>query len=282
MDQRIKLLGELSFFWAVIASFVLLTAWKKKFFKVTFSPKNKIVISFGHVLIAFAIYLTTVIFITPLILKVLNITTQTYSAISYVSISNILSFLLVALFLGIYYFKKFNLFRLNIPLWDNDFYKNLKVAFVGWIIVTPLVLFFSQFSDLIVSKIFKIEKMPDQLAVSYVKTSLDSPIYFFLAFFTVVFLAPIVEETLFRGFLQTWLKKHLGPIFSIILTSIFFVVFHFSTSQKIGNIVILSALFPLAFFLSFIYEKQKTLICPILLHAIFNLSSILSLALISS
>jgi len=281
MDQRVKLLGELSFFWGIIATFVLLIAWKKNFFKVIFSQKDKITISFGHVLLAFAIYLSTVLFITPLVLKILNITTQTHSSISFVSISNILSFLLVALFLGIYYLKNFKIFRSNIPIWNGNFYKNLKVAFVGWLVVTPLVLFFSQFSDLIVSKNFQIEKMPDQLAVSYVKMSLDSPIYFFLAFFTIVFLAPIVEETLFRGFLQTWLKKHLGPILSIIATSLLFVAFHFSTSQKVGNVVILSALFPLAFFLSFIYEKQKTLICPILLHAIFNLSSILSLALIS-
>jgi len=281
MDQRLKLLGELSFFWGVIATFVLLIAWKKHFFSVVFSPKDKISISFKHVLGAFAIYLITVILITPLALKILNVTSRTHSSLSFVSISNILSFLLVAVFLAIYYLKNFKLFSYNIPILNSSFSKNLKVAFVGWLIVTPLVLFFSQLSDLIVSRSFQVEKMPDQLAVSYVKMSLDSPVYFFLAFLTIVFLAPIVEETLFRGFLQTWLKKYLGPIVSIIATSLLFVTFHFSTTQKIGNIVILSALFPLAFFLSFIYEKQKTLICPILLHAIFNLSSILSLALIS-
>jgi CAAX protease family protein len=280
MELRIRLLIELSFFWGAVSLIAFLIAWKRNFFKISNALKNEITINFTNVLTAFFIYLIAVIIVSPIVLKILSISLSTHSILAYISISNMISFFLIALLLSAYYLKNLKLFEANIKINSNHFSNDFKVAFIGWAVATPFVLFFSQVSDLIISKYFQVENIPDQIAVNYVKMSMGNPLYFLMAFFTIVVLAPITEEILFRGFLQTWLKKHVGIFLSIIFTSIIFTFFHFSTSQKIGNIVVLSALFPLAFFLSFIYEKQKTLICPIFLHAIFNLSSILSLMLI--
>ena len=47
-----------------------------------------------------------------------------------------------------------------------------------------------------------------------------------LAFVALVVAAPIIEEVIFRGFLFSRLKKHLGVILSIIGTSLVFAVLH--------------------------------------------------------
>ena len=90
----------------------------------------------------------------------------------------------------------------------------------------------------------------------------------------------ILEEFLFRGVLQNFLKKYFKRDVSIIITSLVFAFFHYSPSQKLSNISIIGSLFVLACFLSFLYERQKSLFAPIFLHATFNAISIINLIFI--
>ncbi|MEG0037325.1 MAG: CPBP family intramembrane glutamic endopeptidase [Victivallaceae bacterium] len=88
---------------------------------------------------------------------------------------------------------------------------------------------------------------------------------------TTVLVIPFTEELLFRGFLQSWLRKK-GRTFAIITTSLIFAGLHFSPSQADGNFILIPSLFLVSLFLGLVYEKEKNLLAPYLLHALFNLS----------
>jgi membrane protease YdiL (CAAX protease family) len=82
-------------------------------------------------------------------------------------------------------------------------------------------------------------------------------------------LAPIQEELLFRGLLQTTLRSYLNrPWIAIAATSALFAGVHFP------NITHMPALFALAMGLGYSYEKSGSLWQPIFMHALFNATAI--------
>ncbi len=117
----------------------------------------------------------------------------------------------------------------------------------------------------------------EQTAVRFLMQVKETPLSLFLALFTIVVAAPIIEEYLFRGVFQSYLRKNLGSIKAIILTSAIFSLFHFSPSQGIQNISIILSLFILSLYLGFVFEKTRSLISSITLHLIFNLASALKI-----
>lgn len=118
----------------------------------------------------------------------------------------------------------------------------------------------------------------EQLAVQQLKTTINDPYLFILSIFSVIILVPFMEELLFRGFLQSYLKKHLGIKGAIFLTAFLFAVVHFAPSQKEGNFQLIGALFVLSCFLGLIYEKEESLWAPIALHTAFNGASVLMIS----
>jgi uncharacterized protein len=114
----------------------------------------------------------------------------------------------------------------------------------------------------------------EQVAVKHLKFTISDPLLFWPTVIAVISLVPMLEETLFRGFLQTWLKKILNTGKAILVTSVVFTCFHFSTSQGINNIELLASLFLLSCYLGFIYEKQQSLWASIGLHGTFNAISV--------
>lgn len=96
-----------------------------------------------------------------------------------------------------------------------------------------------------------------------------------------ILLAPVGEELLFRGVLQTGLKKvmpyrrHtlLHRWLAILFTALIFGFMHTGTPQYIP------ALFMLAVVLGYIYERTGSLTIPILIHILFNGRSMLWYAL---
>jgi membrane protease YdiL (CAAX protease family) len=94
----------------------------------------------------------------------------------------------------------------------------------------------------------------------------------------IVILVPFIEELLFRGFLQSFLKRYVERKWAIVITAALFAIVHFAPSQKEGNVQLIGALFILACFLGFAYEKEGTLWAPIGLHVAFNGASVLMIA----
>ncbi len=150
----------------------------------------------------------------------------------------------------------------------------------SWLVVFPLVTFFSSIFSIFIYAVFRVQKIPDQVAIYFLKATMNNPIYFILAMITIVILAPILEEFFFRGIVQNFFKKFLNRWLSIIFTSLVFAFVHFSYTQKLANITIVGSIFIFSLFLGFIYEKQKSLISPIFLHATFNAINVLNLLFI--
>jgi membrane protease YdiL (CAAX protease family) len=80
--------------------------------------------------------------------------------------------------------------------------------------------------------------------------------------FTIV-LAPIAEETLFRGILYPSIKQSGHPRWALWGTSVLFSVMHF-------NVATLLPLLFLALVLVYLYESSDSLLAPIATHSMFN------------
>ena len=90
------------------------------------------------------------------------------------------------------------------------------------------------------------------------------------AIFGAVVLAPLAEEVLFRGLLQSMLRTHFGhPWPAVIVASLMFASVH-ATAEPQG----VPALFVLSLALGYNYERTGRLWSPIVLHAVFNAAMI--------
>jgi uncharacterized protein len=152
-------------------------------------------------------------------------------------------------------------------------------AALTWLYSFPLVLFVNQTLEIVLTKVFGLVHLPDQVAVRFLKSTFANPVFFILAVLSIVVLAPLIEETLFRGFLQSYIRRQLGSKYAILVTAACFSAFHFASGQGLGNISIIMSLFVLALFLGFLYEKQGSLRASIFLHGLFNAISVMNLYL---
>ena len=91
-------------------------------------------------------------------------------------------------------------------------------------------------------------------------------------FFTAAIAAPFFEEFLFRGFLLPSLTRYLPVWSSIFFSSLIFAAAHLSLSE----IIPLTAL---GIVLGVVYTRSRNLLAPILLHALWNSGTLISLFL---
>ncbi len=140
---------------------------------------------------------------------------------------------------------------------------------LSFILSYPLVITLGQMIKQVANEVFQIVEK-DQTAVRALKQALDDPAMSAVMIFCIVGIVPVVEEMLFRGYLQTWLRGFWNSKISIVVTSVIFAVFHYSFQQGWSNIELLISLFVLSLFLGLIYEKKESLWAPIGLHVTFN------------
>jgi uncharacterized protein len=145
---------------------------------------------------------------------------------------------------------------------------------LGWFLSFPIVTVINEGLETLLKRFFHLGSY-EQVAVQFVKNAMASPFSLTFALLAIVVFAPLIEEFLFRGMLQTYFKRHLGVKAAILLSSLAFALFHFAPSQGLGNIPLLVSLFLLGGYLGFLYERQGSLWAPIGLHLTFNLFSAL-------
>lgn len=152
--------------------------------------------------------------------------------------------------------------------------KNFLIGSLTWLLSYPILITWGQVVTIILLFQFGTFHI-EQVAVQHLKKTMSAPILFWVTVVSIIFIVPMIEETLFRGFLQGWLKGWLGRTKAIIITALIFSLFHFASSQGIENIELISSLFILGCFLGFLYERQRSLLAPIGLHSTFNAISVL-------
>ena len=107
-----------------------------------------------------------------------------------------------------------------------------------------------------------------EMPESFIEFMLAKPIF---SFISVVLVAPIIEEFLFRGFLYSQLRRSfLKDWGAIVVSSLVWTAIHFQ--YEIG---ILFFLFLFGLFLGYFRIKYNSLLIPTALHAINNLLSFL-------
>ena len=238
---------------------------------------------FKHVFLGFLIYLCITLLIAPLYAKwimncldrLLTPNQKQLSLISWVNITTIGS-----AFISLTVFA-FSMRRDSwIQIWKRNgssYSFDILLGFLGWFVALPVVVCINQLLEILVYLISNVMIIPEQVAVQFLKMTVGHPFYFFLALISVLFFAPAIEEFLFRGLLQNWSKRLLNRKIAIVFSALCFSLFHFSPAQKLGNIPIIGSLFVFACFLGFVYERQKSLLSSITLHATFNALSVFNL-----
>lgn len=115
------------------------------------------------------------------------------------------------------------------------------------------------------SKILEFFQMPveAQQAVQVLQRAKGDSTMLLYHGLAAVFIAPFVEELVFRGILYPAIKQSGFHKLALWGTSIFFALIH-------GNVVIFVPLIVLAIFLTFLYETTNNLLAPILTHSFFN------------
>lgn len=166
--------------------------------------------------------------------------------------------------------------RRRIPCFFEDF----GLGCLTYLVAFPVVVACSQLTVYIVMMITG-EPPVDQLAITYLKMARTSPLLLTVALLAILVIAPVIEEFVFRGLLLTYLKQKMGRWGAIIVSAALFALFHYAPQQKASNFSLFFSLFSLAFFLGFLYERQRSLVAPIALHMTFNSISVIRILLFS-
>lgn len=219
----------------------------------------KILQMIGNILVYSLIYLmvqaaSIVAYMIPILIKYYQVKTQ--EQLMNMVYSNVYTVVMVAsiITLAIYYL----MFRKkDINLFQICQIKKVSVINVILIIISALVLSFitSSFLDL-TQNIFK-----DYSSISeeMVKGLQSIP-----GIISAVLIAPIMEETLFRGLIFNELRKNINLTASIIIQAVIFGVFHGNLAQGIYAAV-------LGIVLAVIYLWTKSIVANIIMHVSFNI-----------
>lgn len=147
-----------------------------------------------------------------------------------------------------------------------------------WCIAYPIVVVVNHGVNMLMEKWIEFP-VTDQVAVEQVKSAFSQPLLYLLTSIAIMVLVPAVEEVIFRGFLQQWLKRYFSVITSILIAAFVFALFHFSMDQGWMNVELITALFVFSLFLGAVRERYQSLNASIMLHGIFNGMSLLLLTI---
>jgi membrane protease YdiL (CAAX protease family) len=112
-------------------------------------------------------------------------------------------------------------------------------------------------------------KPVEQQAVETLRTTTSWTSRFFAGIFTIA-VAPVGEETLFRGIIYPTIKQAGFPKLAIWVTSIAFATIHLNAESFLPLLI-------LALLLILLYEKTNNLLAPITAHAVFNAAQLVNL-----
>lgn len=265
----------------VLAASITFLGWRQNFFRITTPPLlNAQLPSVRNIAGAFALFLSIELFFIPSLAggyilwkkEGMHLSTLAQGWISFLAIFlSSLGVLFYALVLPAP--KRNGLFWGGNAKGTSRFLKDFFNGIFTWLISYPWVLVMGHLVALIMLQFGPLSEM-DQVAVKQFKLSQQNPALFISMLLAIIFLVPLAEEILFRGFLQRGFRAFLAPWQAICLTSIVFALFHFSTTQGWNNIELILSLFILSCYLGFIYEKWGSIWAPMGLHMAFNAISI--------
>ncbi len=256
----------------LVAAVITLIALRNGFFQLPDQTRTPAP-TLNHMLAAFGLFLTIELLIVPALAGSYLLYWKGVRHLSSVEQGWFNDIAIIASSLGII------LYSLGLPaarrkaLYGAPVFKNMLAGAATWVLSYPWVIVSANFVALILL-FFGPLPHADQVAVKQLKISSQDPLLFTCTIVAIVALVPLAEELLFRGFLQGSLVPYLGRVRAILLSSIIFAGFHFSTSQGWDNFELILSLFILSCYLGLIYEKRGSLWAPVGLHMAFNSLSV--------
>ncbi len=129
----------------------------------------------------------------------------------------------------------------------------------GWILVGIVLVFLAQIIGSFLDKsLFQISTQSENTSSTVVAASI-SPI----AIISIVILAPLVEELVFRYATMNILMKKFKEVGSIVISALFFAIMHFDIPFIFGY-------FFIGCVLAFVYKQSKQLLVSYIVHAMMN------------
>lgn len=165
--------------------------------------------------------------------------------------------------------------------------KEIGVFLLGFIILLPLLENFLTIQNFLIEKaaqnssvIKKITDVLDQVDKMVRDTYGDllkshSMIESFLIIVVVAVVPAICEEFLFRGFVQKSFEQRFSPFISILITSLFFGLYHFNPYD-------LLALVSLGFYFGFAAYMSDSIFVPMTLHFANNFITVLAVLILGT
>lgn len=249
--------------------FVLVNFGRKKGFFTLPETYTKTAVTSGQLFLVFALFILSQAVVIPLFLE---FTSQKAQAVAGIPTG------LFVLGLAFLFMPK----KVSASIWnqsDLPWYKNAVFGVLMLLLTYPSMIAINQGVSLLVTLIHGSYDI-DQLAVAQVKKTFDDPWLFVGTIFSTALVVPFIEEFLFRGVLQSWMRERWNSRkAAIFFASIVFAVFHYSERQGVLNIELLLSLFCLSCLIGLTYERQRSLYAPIAFHSLFNLTSLLLLYL---
>lgn len=161
---------------------------------------------------------------------------------------------------------------------SSSYFYDILMGFFTWFISFPLIVSINALCEFINRHVFHWQEV-DQVAVKFLKLSASSVTTVVISIAMIIIAAPVIEEFLFRGCIQNWMRKYVGAKAAIILTSLIFAMMHYAPSQGKSNFPLIVSLCIFSLYLGFLYEKTRSLLAPIVLHATFNTISVIRILL---
>ncbi len=145
----------------------------------------------------------------------------------------------------------------------NGWRRAVLIGFVAATLFLPLGWGLQQISALFLLHFSQLGIHPEpQQAVQTLRAATGLPDHIALGIITIL-LAPLAEESLFRGILYTWIKSAGFPRLALWGTSVLFALVHM-------NFVTFLPLFVLALLLVWLYEHTGNLLASMATHGLFN------------
>jgi uncharacterized protein len=176
--------------------------------------------------------------------------------------SSVVTSLLALLIASAFFKDGLGGFGLDTKTLTRDLCRAAGVLVRVWPAVVATMIFISYIVPLITDGRIKVPSHP---MIDYANTS-NTVLALIFVGIIVTFIAPVLEEILFRGFVQTKLSENLQSRWgAIFMTSAFFAVIHGGTLWLHWP-----ALFIFSCALGYVYEKSGSLFQSIFLHGLFN------------
>lgn len=154
----------------------------------------------------------------------------------------------------------------------------VKLGLFTYLMYIPWAAIGASLSKLILSQVYEGSDYESAAQLMQRNIEWDTPIFFALAM-TTALTRPILEEIIFRGIIQNYSTKSLGPIFGIAITSILFSLIHFKMGYGIANFEIIIRTFIFSLFAGYLYLKTKSLISCSVFHITNNILYLIPLIL---